>query len=246
MKCTERFWIAAAATFLAASLIAPGAAQQIADPGFKSVGRGAPLAVAMPAPTLPLGPQAANATPEQMQRVFQELMQYPFVGPMNLGAPGGQQGAPPGVKIGAAFDGAVPSGVQALPVDIFTSKDFYQDRALWTDKRYFRCNSPQGLEAQRGAIFPATIGNDPPRTAAWGYCDRDYPRKAHREPVQVQDRAGALRGAARGNQEARRTYAAHLCHRAGRAERPLCAGQPIRELVFDDDRRCSSRPCCRC
>jgi hypothetical protein len=62
-------------------------------------------------------------------------------------------------------------------VDLFTSKDFYKDRALWTDPRYFRCNSPQGLEMQRGAIFPATIGNDPPRSAAWGYCDRDYPRK---------------------------------------------------------------------
>src|SRR6185295_5574836 len=60
----------------------------------------------------------------------------------------------------------------------FTSKDFYKDRELWTDKRYFRCNSPEGLELQRGAIFGSTIGKDPPRTAAWGYCDRDYPRKA--------------------------------------------------------------------
>ncbi len=25
---------------------------------------------------------------------------------------------------------------------------------------------------------PATIGSDPPRTAAWGHCDRDHPRRA--------------------------------------------------------------------
>ena len=56
------------------------------------------------------------------------------------------------LMIGSAWNGAVPAGVQPLPIDIFTSKDFYKDRELWKDKRYFRCNSPQGLELQRGAI----------------------------------------------------------------------------------------------
>ena len=55
-------------------------------------------------------------------------------------------------------------------------KDFYRDRELWSDARYFRCNSPQGLEAQWGALQFPTIGDDPPASAAWGYCDRDYPR----------------------------------------------------------------------
>ena len=76
-------------------------------------------------------------------------------------------GAPPPMEIGSAFNGATPPGVTALPIDIFTSKDFYKDQPLWKDPRYFRCNSPEGLEMQRGAIFPATIGNDPPRSAAW-------------------------------------------------------------------------------
>ena len=77
----------------------------------------------------------------------------------------------------AARDGDVPAGVQPLDHDIFSAKDFYQDRALWTDPRYYRCNSAVGLEQIWGAYEVALIGNDPPRTAAWGFCDRDYPRR---------------------------------------------------------------------
>src|SRR5690349_4541871 len=38
-----------------------------------------------------------------------------------------------------------PEGKQALPVDMFTSKNFYKDQALWSDKRYFRCNTPRQI-----------------------------------------------------------------------------------------------------
>jgi hypothetical protein len=86
-------------------------------------------------------------------------------------------GVPPGnTPIYAAKDGNIPAGVQPLAIDIFTTKDFYKDRALWFDNRYYRCNSAVGLEQIWGAYEVPLIGNDPPRTAAWGFCDRDYPR----------------------------------------------------------------------
>jgi hypothetical protein len=76
----------------------------------------------------------------------------------------------------AARDGATPPGVEPLKIDIFSSKDFYKDKALWFDPRYYRCNSSVGLEQIWGAYEVPLIGDNPPATAAWGYCDRDYPR----------------------------------------------------------------------
>ena len=137
----------------AAFILSHGAqAQQTAQIDFQSVGRGAPLAADV---------NQYELTGATMRRG------NGFVGPS----------AEPPSFTGGAGPGAIPPGVEPLPVDIFTSKDFYRDRALWMDPRYYRCNSSAALEDLWGGNRASLIGDNPPTSAAWGHCNNDYPRE---------------------------------------------------------------------
>ena len=151
------------------ALTATALAQTMPDIGFRSVGRGWPVA---------------------------DVQKQREVGPrwvVERGRPQSEQ------KLDGFRPPMLPPGIQPLPRDLFNSPDFYADRALWTDKRYFRCNSPAATEMQMGVLTRNALTTDPAQ-GPWGNCDVDYPRDSIVSPYgfrTAQDHYEALKKEAR-------------------------------------------------
>ena len=119
----------------------------------------------------------ANAQPGPQPQVRPQ----PPVVPGLRGAPQDGGIEVPALGPGAAFDAKPPDGVQPLPRDLFTTKDFYKDKDLWMDQRYWRCNSPRQIADMRSGQGQVTtdprIGANPPVSARWGNCKVDLARQ---------------------------------------------------------------------
>ena len=114
-----------------------------------------------------------------MPRSFGGLIACAALAAMALAAGPAPAAAQPnaGVPIGENtphFPGP-PVGMQALPTDLFTSKNFYKDEALWTDKRYFRCNTPRQISDMWTS--KSISDTNPPAKAPWGDCNADWSRE---------------------------------------------------------------------
>ncbi len=231
-----------AAAAVAALLLASSSAdaQKTATIGFKSVGRGAPLARAIPRETRRRGSRAKLEAYPENDRVVGPWR------PTRRGANGELVRRRLRQRVGRRKRPTASSRCRSTSSRRRTSTTTARCGATRaTSAATARGRSKRSSGAYGGVT---SIGSDPPRTAAWGYCDRDYPRAAIVSPYgfkTAQAHYEALLDETRGRGgPTQHTYAtvpgelerAATCGRAGRTGTRSCSGTSIRRSS-----RCSPR-----